>query len=345
MTENEKTRLKDMTYDELEGFFSGMGEKPFRASQLFNRMYAGAAVSFGDMTNLPAELRRRLEENAALFTLRTRKVLVSRMDGSRKYVFETADGNLAESVFMRYDYGNSVCVSSQAGCRMGCEFCASGLSGLVRNLSSGEMLDQVLLAGADAGERAGRVVVMGVGEPLDNFDELKRFVETAGDSRGLHMGRRNITVSTCGLVPGVERMAKELPQVGLAISLHAPNDALRDKLMPVNKRYNVASVLEAARAHIAITGRRATFEYALIKGLNDDTACAAELARRLRGMNCHVNLIPLNRVDETGFRAGGRAETERFRAVLSETGIQTTIRRGLGSDIKAACGQLRALPK
>jgi 23S rRNA (adenine2503-C2)-methyltransferase len=340
--ENKRARLKDMTYDEIKGFFEGFGEAPFRASQVFNRMYAGQAASFGEMTNLSADLRRRLDEAAELLTLRTRRVLVSERDGSRKYLFETSDGNLVESVLMRYDYGNSVCVSSQAGCRMGCSFCASGLAGLKRNLSSGEMLDQVLLAGRDTGERVSRVVVMGVGEPFDNFDELRRFVETAGDARGLHMGRRNITVSTCGLVPGMERMAKELPQVGLAISLHAPNDALRDTLMPVNKRYNVEAVLGAARKAVADTGRRVSFEYALIKGVNDDAACAAELARRLRGMNCHVNLIPLNRVDESGLGGSGRAETERFRAVLAEAGVQVTVRRGLGADIRAACGQLRA---
>jgi 23S rRNA (adenine2503-C2)-methyltransferase len=340
--ENERARLKDMTYDELKGFFLGLGEAPFRASQVFNRMYAGQAASFGEMTNLSADLRRRLDEAAELLTLRTRRVLVSKMDGSRKYLFETSDGNLVESVLMRYDYGNSVCVSSQAGCRMGCSFCASGLAGLRRNLSSGEMLDQILLAGRDMGERVSRVVVMGVGEPFDNFDGLRRFVETAGDERGLYMGRRNITVSTCGLVPGIERMAKELPQVGLAISLHAPNDALRDTLMPVNKRYNLETVLGAARKIVADTGRRVSFEYALIKGVNDDAACAAELARRLRGMNCHVNLIPLNRVDESGFGGSGRAETERFRAILAEAGVQVTVRRGLGADIRAACGQLRA---
>jgi 23S rRNA (adenine2503-C2)-methyltransferase len=342
MPENGKARLKDMTRDELKGFFSDMGEKPFRASQVFHWMYAGAAASFGDMTNLPADLRRRLAETAALFTLAQRSVLVSRIDGSRKYVFETLDGHLVESVFMRYDYGNSICVSSQAGCRMGCAFCASGLAGLRRNLSAGEMLDQLLLAQGDTGENIGRIVVMGVGEPLDNFDALKRFVEMAGDAEGLCIGRRNITVSTCGLLPGIRRMAEELPQVGLAISLHAPNDRLRDALLPVNKRYNVAALLEAAREHIAATGRRATFEYALIRGVNDGADCAAELARRLRGMNCHVNLIPLNRVEETGFGGSGKRETERFRAALAEAGVQVTVRRGLGADIRAACGQLRA---
>jgi 23S rRNA (adenine2503-C2)-methyltransferase len=305
-------------------------------------MYAKGAASFDEMTEFPADLRKRLSETAALFTLETRSVLVSQRDGSRKYLFETADGNLVESALLKYDYGTGVCVSSQAGCRMGCAFCASGLTGLRRNLRAGEMADQILRAGLDTGERVGRVVVMGVGEPLDNFEELKRFVETVCDAEGLGIGRRHITVSTCGLVPGIERMAAELPQVGLAISLHAPNDRLRDTLMPVNKRYNLAAVLGAAREHIARTGRRATFEYALMAGVNDGAARAAELARLLRGLNCHVNLIPLNRVDETDFRAGDREETERFRAALAAAGIQVTVRRGLGADIRAACGQLRA---
>jgi 23S rRNA (adenine2503-C2)-methyltransferase len=342
MMENKKARFKDMSRDEIKSFFKDLGEESFRAAQVFNRMYVGQAVSFDDMTNLSAELRRRLDDVAELLTLRMRRILVSKIDGSRKYVFETGDGNLVESVLMRYDHGICVCISSQAGCRMGCSFCASGLKGLKRNLSSGEMLDQILLAGRDAGERVSRVVVMGVGEPFDNFDELKRFIETAGDAQGMNIGRRNITVSTCGLVPGIERMTKELPKVGLAISLHAPNDAMRDTLVPVNKSHNIASLLEAARRVTANTGRRVTFEYALIEAVNDDTAYAVELARRLRGMNCHVNLIPLNRVEESGLSGSGRAVVERFRVALAEAGIQVTVRRELGADIGAACGQLRA---
>ncbi|MDR2296631.1 MAG: 23S rRNA (adenine(2503)-C(2))-methyltransferase RlmN [Clostridiales Family XIII bacterium] len=342
MTDGKKLYPKNMTRDELKGFFSDAGEKPFRGAQLFRGMYARGLSSFDEMTDLPAALRRRLAETAALFTLAPREVLISRRDGSRKYLFETVDGHLVESVFMRYDYGNVVCVSSQAGCRMGCAFCASGFGGLRRGLRSGEMADQLLRARLDTGEDIGRIVVMGVGEPLDNFDELKRFIETVGDAEGLGIGRRNITVSTCGLPPGIERMAAELPQVGLSISLHAPNDRLRDTLLPVNKRYALAALLKAVRGHIARTGRRATFEYALIAGMNDGAECAAELARLLRGMNCHVNLIPLNRVEETGFCGSGRAETERFRAALAAAGLRVTVRRSLGADIRAACGQLRA---
>ncbi|MDR1572287.1 MAG: 23S rRNA (adenine(2503)-C(2))-methyltransferase RlmN [Clostridiales Family XIII bacterium] len=336
-----KTQLKGMTKGDLKGFFSGMGEKPFRASQLFGWMYGDCAGSFAEMSSLPASLRGRLAREAELFALVPASEPLVSKDGTRKYLSRAADGSLIESAFMRYRHGAAVCVSSQAGCRMGCVFCASGLSGFKRNLTAGEMLDQALLARRDTGERVGHVTVMGTGEPLENFDELLRFVEIAGDEEGLDIGRRNITVSTCGILPGIERMASELPQVGLAVSLHAPNDPIRNRLMPVNKACGIDALTRAVRAHIAKTGRRATFEYALARGVNDSAACAVELARRLGGMNCHVNLIPLNAVEGTGFMGSRWAETERFLSILKGAGIQATVRRTLGGDIGAACGQLQ----
>jgi 23S rRNA (adenine2503-C2)-methyltransferase len=336
-----KARLKEMTLDELTGFFSEMGEKPFRAKQLWRWMYTGDAPDFDAMTDLSAELRGRLSEAAELFMLRTAATRVSEEDGTRKYAFETADGNLVESVMMRYKHGNTVCVSSQAGCRMACAFCASGLLGLTRNLRAGEMTDQLLLAQNDAGERISHVVIMGTGEPLDNFNAVKRFIETVSREDGPNISRRNITVSTCGLVPGIRQMAAELPQVGLAVSLHAPDDALRSALLPVNKKYGISTLLEAVRGHVAETGRRATVEYALIRGVNDSAEHAKKLVYLLRGINCHVNLISLNKVRETKYVGSGREEAGRFNAVLSNAGIQATLRRELGTDIDAACGQLR----
>lgn len=337
-----KPCLKDMTLDEMKGFFSQMGEKPFRASQVFKWMYQGVE-SFDDMANISKSLRERLSEEVCLFSLEQVDVKISAIDGTRKYVYETSDGNRIESVFMKYRYGNSICVSSQAGCRMDCAFCASGLLGLSRNLTAGEMIDQMLLTQNDTGERIGHVVIMGTGEPFDNYENVKKFILNICEKDGLGISRRNITVSTCGLIPGMERFADELPQVNLAISLHGPNDEIRSKIMPVNNTYSVGDLMKWSRGYVAKTGRRITFEYALIKGINDHEACASELARRLKGMNCHVNLIPLNEVVETGFSGGKRHTAQAFMEILEKAGVQSTIRREMGADISAACGQLRLL--
>jgi 23S rRNA (adenine2503-C2)-methyltransferase len=336
-----KSELKNMTLDEMRGFFVAMGEKPFRGDQVFRWLYGEVVQGFDEMTNLPLSLRRKLEELALPHSLTLVDVRVSAFDATRKYLFATEDGNLIESVFMKYDYGNSICVSSQAGCKMGCSFCASGASGFARNLSAAEMVDQLMLAQRDVGERISHVVVMGTGEPLDNFDVLLRFVRILGEPEGLHMSRRNITVSTCGLIPGIRRLAAELPQVGLAVSLHGADDELRSSLMPINDTYKIAQLLDAVRGHIANTGRRATFEYALIKGVNDGKDCAGRLAERLKGINCHVNLISLNGVDGSEFTGSKWQEAEAFRRVLEAAGVQATIRRSLGKDIQGACGQLR----
>lgn len=337
--------LKDMTAAELGEFLEQMGEKRFRGKQLFHRMYSGAA-SFEEITDLPGALRDRLSEmqcagEIALNTMKIIRVQCSAADGTRKYLFELNDGNKIESVFMKYSYGNSICVSSQAGCRMGCRFCASTLGGLDRNLTAGEIADQILSVQRDTGERINHVVVMGTGEPFDNYENLSSFIRLINNKDGLNIGMRNITVSTCGLVPKIERFAEDFPQVNLAVSLHAPSDVIRSGMMPINNRYNMKELLTACKAYTEKTNRRITFEYALVSGVNDSMDKADELADVLRGMLCHVNLIPLNKVRESGFSGTARSEAKSFMARLEKHGIPVTIRRELGSDIDAACGQLR----
>lgn len=335
-----KTDLMDLTMNEMGQYFERLGEKKYRARQVFSWIYKGTE-SFGEMTDLSLELRRKLSENAEIKKLRILGVQNSGKDGTRKYLFALADGNSIESVFMKYKYGNTVCISSQAGCRMGCGFCASAAGGLRRNLTAGEMADQILSIEKDTGEKTGNVVVMGTGEPLDNYENLSGFIRNIHEKDGLNIGMRNITVSTCGLIPKMTDLAKDFPQVSLAVSLHAPNDAIRSKLMPIDRKYPMDELLDACREHIAATGRRLTFEYALIKGVNDSDGNAEELAQKLRGVNCHVNLIPMNRVAGTGLSGTETAGAERFRGILEKRGIQVTVRRELGGDIDAACGQLR----
>lgn len=335
-----KIDIKNLTISELEQFILTLGEKKFRARQIFGWLYKGAE-SFDDMTNLSKELKQKLIENAEIKKLHIITIQNSEKDGTRKYLFGLDDGNSIESVFMKYKFGNTVCISSQAGCRMGCSFCASAINGLQRNLTASEMIDQILSIEKDTGEKVGNVVVMGTGEPLDNYDNLSKFIENIHDKDGLFIGMRSITISTCGLIPKMLQFAQDFPQVNMAVSLHAPNDNIRNKLMPMSKRYPMDDLLNACMQHIEMTGRRMTFEYALIKDVNDSERNAGELAARLRGINCHVNLIPLNRVEETELSGTERAQAERFREYLEKRGIQVTIRRELGGDIDAACGQLR----
>ncbi|MDD4566232.1 MAG: 23S rRNA (adenine(2503)-C(2))-methyltransferase RlmN [Eubacteriales bacterium] len=337
---NMKTDIMSLSVKELEQYLEKLGEKRFRARQIFSWIYKGAD-SFEDMTNLSKELKSKLSENAALKKLKILSIQNSKKDGTRKYLFALADGNSIESVFMKYKFGNTVCISSQAGCLMGCSFCASAINGLQRDLTAGEMSDQVISVEKDAGEKVSNIVVMGTGEPFDNYENLSKFLSNIHEKDGLNIGMRSITVSTCGLIPKMMAFAKEFPQVNLAVSLHAPNDTLRNKIMPISKKYPLEELLAASRKHIAETGRRLTFEYALVKGVNDSERNAKELAERLRGINCHVNLIPLNQVIETGLHGTERKETERFLEVLQRHGIQVTVRRELGGDIDAACGQLR----
>ena len=324
--ETEKTHLKNMTLSEMQEWFLHLGEKKFRALQVFRRIYGGAA-SFDEMTELSSKLRSRLEETAVIDSVRLLKKQESRKDGTRKYLFEVEGGSAIESVFMRYRYGNTACISSQAGCRMGCVFCASGVSGLERNLT------------------AGHIVVMGTGEPFDNYDELLRAIRILHDENGLNIGLRNITVSTCGLLSKIQRFAEDMPQVNLAVSLHAAHDETRRKLMPVAAGYDMRRLMEVCRRTAERTHRRITFEYALISGVNDSLEDARRLVSLLKGMLCHVNLIPLNDVSEKQYRGSARQRAQLFASALKDKGIEVTVRRELGSDISAACGQLRLAAK
>ncbi len=335
-----KTDIKSLKKKELEQYLEKLGEKKFRAKQIFGWIYKGVE-HFDEMTDLSKDLRQKLSENAEIKKLSIVKVQNSAKDGTRKYLFGLDDGNSIEGVFMKYKFGNTVCISSQAGCRMRCSFCASAINGLQRNLTAGEMTGQILSMEKDTGEKINNVVVMGTGEPFDNYENLSTFIENIHEKDGLYIGLRSITVSTCGLIPKMMEFAKDFPQVNLAVSLHAPNDTIRNKLMPISKRYSMEELLKACRQYITVTGRRITFEYALVKGLNDSNRNAEELASKLRGINCHVNLIPLNLVNETGLSGTERIDAERFCEYLEKRGIQVTIRRELGSDIDAACGQLR----
>lgn len=337
-----KKNLKDMTLAEMELFFEEIGEKNFRGRQVFSWIHKGA-TQFADMTNLSLGLRDKLEEKATIENLGILQVQESKKDGSRKYLLELSDKNSVEAVFMKYKYGNSICISSQAGCRMGCSFCASAIQGLMRNLTASEMVDQILTIERDTGSKMGNVVVMGTGEPFDNYENLSKFINIIHHKDGLNIGLRSITVSTCGIIPKINQLAEDFPQVNLAISLHASNDELRSKMMPINNRYGMDQLLATTKAYINKTGRRVTFEYVLVKDLNDSEKHGIELAGKLKGMNCHVNLIPLNKVTETGMLATQSKSVERFKEILEKKGVQVTIRRELGSDIDAACGQLRLI--
>lgn len=335
-----KTDIKSMTPEELEAFCLSLDEKRFRAKQVFRWLYKGI-YRFEEMTDISSSLQSKLEETAFIEALAPLKIQVSKQDKTRKYLFGLSEGQGVESVFMKYKYGNSVCISSQAGCRMGCSFCASGIGGLSRNLTAGEMVDQIIAIEKDTGEKVSNVVVMGTGEPFDNYDNLASFLTIIHQKDGLGLSWRSVTVSTCGLIPQIRRFGEEFPQVNLAISLHAPNDKIRDMLMPINKKYPMKELLETCRQHGDKTGRRVTFEYALIDGVNDGREHALMLAGRLAGMLCHVNLIPLNPVVERKWKGAARRKAEEFQAALEGKGIPTTLRRELGSDIDAACGQLR----
>jgi len=412
--------LFDFSLAELTEFVDGLGERPFRARQLYGWMYGKGVTDFEAMTDIPAAARAKLGASARLDALKPADALRSKDGGTSKFLLETSDGHFIETVFMKYKDRNSICVSSQVGCRMGCRFCASGALGFRRNLTAGEMCLEAILSEQAAGARAKNIVLMGIGEPLDNYDNVRKFVENMTDDHGRDMSRRAITLSTCGVVPMMARLAEELPQVNLAVSLHAPNDRLREQIMPVTKRWKVADIVAAVRRHYEATRRRPTFEYALIEGFNDSPAHAKELAALLRGMNCLVNLIPLNGADGaggvggvgmaneigaangmsaangagaadgadaangtvcpvrrawagseaenplapargtgktgvevfrntllrapthgTGYRGSTQDTAQRFREILGGRNVPATVRRSLGADIEAACGQLR----
>ena len=326
---------------ELEQFIIEMGEPGFRAKQLFEWIHGKHAADFAEMTNLPKTLREKLESTAKLPRTEVVRKLVSQKDGTRKYLFALENGSVIESVLMKYEYGNTVCISTQAGCRMGCQFCASTLDGVERSLTAGEMLSQVYEIQKDCGERVSGVVLMGSGEPLDNYENVLKFLRLINDRKGQNMGQRHITLSTCGLIDKIYELAEENLQMTLAVSLHAPNDGIRNSIMPISRANPMDTLLSACRAYAEKTKRRITFEYAMMQGVNDSDACARELAGRLRHMLCHVNLIPVNDVKERAFVKSSDERVRRFAAILQDNSVETTVRRRLGSDIDAACGQLR----
>ena len=333
--------IKSMTLPELQEEMAAIGEKSFRAKQLYEWIHVRQARSFDEMTNLSVALRERCRERYDLTTLQVVRMQESKLDGTRKYLFELKDGNLVESVFMRYKHGNSVCISSQVGCKMGCRFCASTLDGWERNLTPAEMLDQIYAITQDTKERVSNVVVMGSGEPMDNYDNLVRFIRLLSDENGLNISQRNITVSTCGIVPNMYKLADEGLQITLALSLHAPNDEKRRELMPIANKYSIDEILDACRNYFAKTGRRITFEYSLVGGKNDSEADAKELSARISDINCHVNLIPVNPIKERDYVKSTKKVVENFKNKLEKYGINVTIRREMGADIDGACGQLR----
>lgn len=332
--------LKSMTVDELKDWVTSVGQPAFRAKQIYQWFHVKLADSTEEMTNLPKTLRE-LMDSQDIYGVDVVTRLESKDDGTNKFLFRLFDGNVIESVLMRYKHGNSVCISSQVGCRMGCRFCASTIGGLVRNLSASEMLSQIYKIQKLTGERVSNVVVMGTGEPLDNFDNLVRFINMLTDENGLNISQRNITVSSCGLVPEIKKLADLDLSITFALSLHAPNDEDRRKLMPIANRYSIAEVLDACRYYFDRTGRRITFEYSLVKGQNDSPEKAKELASLIRGMNCHVNLIPVNSIKERDYERADNSSIENFKKILESRQITVTVRRSMGRDIDAACGQLR----
>jgi len=338
---SDRTDLKSMTLPELSDFLVSRGEKKFRAKQLYEWIHKRKAASFADMTNLGLKLREELERDCELTVLKKVTVQVSKIDDTHKYLFELPDGNRIESVLMRYHHGNSVCISSQAGCRMGCRFCASTIGGLARSLTAGEMLDQVYRIEEDVGERVSNIVIMGSGEPMDNYDNVVRFLHMISDENGLNISQRNITVSTCGIVPNILRFADEGLQVTLALSLHAADDETRKELMPIANRYTIREILDACSVYFEKTGRRVSFEYSLVAGVNDSEETADRLSRLLKPRKGHVNLIPVNPVTERGYRETAPEAVRRFKNQLEKNGINVTIRREMGRDIDGACGQLR----
>jgi len=335
-----RVNLKDLTLPELEDLCQDLGEKKYRARQVFQWLYRGH-FTIEDMTDLPESFRNKLKERAYVGFLEIEKKLVSNIDGTTKYLLKLEDGNIIESVIMIYSFGVSACLSTQVGCRMGCSFCASTIGGLVRNLSAGEMADEILTMQEDLKQRISNIVLMGSGEPLDNFDNVIKFLKIINSKDGLNIGMRHITLSTSGLVPEIKTLADYNLQINLAISLHAPNDELRQKLMPVARKHSIEEIMDACRYYIDKTNRRITFEYSLIKGVNDSVDNARELSQLLKGMLCHVNLIPVNKIEEREYEKSGIDRIKDFKSILEHRGIEVTVRREMGADINAACGQLR----
>lgn len=338
---SEKIDIKSMTLEELTDFLAEWGEKSFRAKQIYEWLHVKQVTSFADMTNLSKVLRERLKQECELVVLHQEMVQISKLDGTRKYLFALSDGNMIESVLMKYKHGNSVCVSSQVGCRMGCRFCASTIDGMIRNLTTSEILDQIYRISADIGERISNVVVMGSGEPMDNYDNIVKFIRMVSDERGVNISQRNLTVSTCGIVPRMLELAEENFQITLALSLHASSQEKRQELMPIANRYQLSEVLKACKVYFEKTGRRITFEYSLVGGVNDSDEDVERLCGLVRGINCHINLIPVNPIKERSYVQSSSERIQAFQHKLEKNGVNATVRREMGRDIDGACGQLR----
>ena len=332
--------IKSMTMEEISRVLKDMGQPSFRAKQVYTWLHKGVR-SYDEMTNLPKNLRDILAAQYPIYVPEVVRKQESQKDGTIKYLWKLHDGNCVETVLMRYHYGNTVCISTEVGCRMGCAFCASTLGGLVRKLEPFEMLNQVLFTQVDSGLTISHIVLMGIGEPLDNFENVMRFLELVNSADGMNISMRHISLSTCGLVPGIDKLAEKKLQLTLSVSLHAPTDEIRDTIMPVNKAYPSEQLISACRRYYEKTGRRISFEYAMINGVNDTPEAARLLLKRLKGLPAHMNLIPLNHVEESPLKPSTKEAVQKFQNILEDGGIPATVRRTLGSDIDASCGQLR----
>lgn len=335
------TEISSLNFEELSACVKEMGLPNFRAKQIYEWLHIKLVSSFDEMTNIDKNLRTKLTENFYIAVPKIERKLVSQIDGTVKYLFEFRDGQCVESVVMRYKYGNTICVSTQAGCAMGCKFCASTKNGKVRDLTAGEILGQIYAAQSDVGERISHIVLMGIGEPLDNFDNVVKFLYMVSNKDGLNIGQRNISLSTCGIVPNIDKLAELDLQITLSISLHAPENELRSSMMPINKKYSIEELIAACKRYVNKTGRRISFEYALVKGKNDGVQHARALCKLLSGILCHVNLIPVNSIGQEGYEKSERQSIEAFQKEIEAHKITVTVRRKLGADINAACGQLR----
>ncbi len=336
-----KKDILSLDLTELTNEITALGLPKFRATQIYRWLHKVGVTSFSEMTDLSLALREKLDDSFVIFSCYIEKKLVSEYDSTMKYLFKLHDGEFVESVLMKYKYGYTVCVSSQVGCRMGCKFCASTLSGVVRNLTASEILSQIYAIQRDNNIRVSHIVMMGMGEPLDNYDNVIRFLHLISDENGLNISMRHISLSTCGVVTGIYKLMEENLPLTLSISLHAPTDEIRTSMMPVNKKWNISQLISACKEYTNKTSRRISFEYALVSGVNDSVDCAKKLGSLLKGMLCHINLIPVNEVKETGCKESSPADVKRFASTLEKMGFAVTVRRKLGSDIDAACGQLR----
>ncbi len=334
--------IRSMSFSELSGEISALGLPLFRAKQIYSWIHEKCVVSFDEMTNISKDMREKLQQHFSFSNCEINTKLVSKIDDTVKYLFTLSDGEYVESVVMKYKYGYSICISTQVGCKMGCTFCASAIGGFVRHLTAGEMLSEIYSAQRDLGVKINHLVLMGTGEPLDNYDNVMRMLELITDEKGQNMSMRHISLSTCGIVPKIYDLAEKKLGLTLSVSLHAPNNRIRSKSMPVNNKYDVEELLKACKYYADTTGRRISFEYAMIRDVNDSDACALELAKRLKGTLAHVNLIPVNNVRETDYQKSTAERQKKFIEILSSRGITATVRRTLGSDINASCGQLRA---